>query len=90
MRRTRVSLKTGCDTVEADHGVEGNCHRVVVNQCRTPYLVLQLSVFSPNCALRGNPCSIFGRTTTLITTRWYVQGHVGTWEIYTGSSCLNV
>jgi hypothetical protein len=31
--------------VEDDRGVEDNGHGVVVNQCHTPYLACQLSVF---------------------------------------------
>jgi hypothetical protein len=34
-----------CSGVEGDHGLEGDCHRVVVYQRRTPYLACEPSVF---------------------------------------------
>jgi hypothetical protein len=74
--------------VEDGRGVEDDCHGVIVNQHCTPYLACQLSMFSPNCALWGNPRTTFGRTTTLIATRWYVQEHVGTQGNYIGSGRL--
>jgi hypothetical protein len=47
------------------------------------------SMFSPDCALRGNPHSAFGRTATSIATRWYVLGHVRRQKICIGLGHLN-
>jgi hypothetical protein len=34
-----------CSEVEDDHGLEDDCHGVIVYQCHTPYLARYLSVF---------------------------------------------
>lgn len=57
---------------EIEDDVENDIHGVVRNQCRTPYLAHQLSMFDTDNALRGISCSAFERTPTSIITRWFV------------------
>jgi hypothetical protein len=49
--------------IEGDHGVEGDCHGVVIYQCHTPYLARQLSVFVTRLRTTGLPkwCFWVGR-----------------------------
>jgi hypothetical protein len=77
-------------SVKDDHGVEDDCYGAVVNRRSTPYLVRQLLMFGPDCALQGSSCSAFGRTTTSIAAQGYMRGHVRTQEAYKGSSRVNV
>jgi hypothetical protein len=42
-------------SIEGDHGVEGDCHGVVVYQRCTPYLARQLSVFVTRLCTMGLP-----------------------------------
>jgi hypothetical protein len=76
-------------SIEDDCGVEGDANGAVVNRRRTPYLARKLLEFGTGCALRCSPCSAFGRTTTSISTRWYMRLHVGTRGVYTSSGHVN-
>jgi hypothetical protein len=44
-----------CSWTEGDHALESDCHGVNADQCRTPYLARQLSVFVTQPHTTGLP-----------------------------------
>jgi hypothetical protein len=63
--------------IEGDHGVEGDCHGVVVYAHQIPYLACQLSEFRTTAHHGVTHVMLLGRTVSSIMTRWFVQKHTG-------------
>jgi hypothetical protein len=65
-------------SIEGDHGVEGDCHGVVVYQRCTPLPGAPVVCVCDSTVQHGvTHMMLLGRTVLLIATRWFVQRPAG-------------